>query len=240
VRQLFKTTVPAERVAGILVEPVQGEGGFVVPPPDFLPGLRKLCTEYQIPLIADEVQSGFGRTGKMFAIEHFGVEPDLIVLAKTLGGGLPLGAVIGRSELMDATNPGGLGGTFGGNPVACAAALAVIEVLIDENLPERGKRLGDHALARMRSWQDRHRQIGDVRGLGAMVAMELVTDRTTREPAGALTNEVLRYCHAHGLVLLKAGLYDNVIRLLFPLVVSEQELDRGLDILEEALGAVTA
>jgi 4-aminobutyrate aminotransferase / (S)-3-amino-2-methylpropionate transaminase / 5-aminovalerate transaminase len=240
VRQLFKTTVPAERVAGILVEPVQGEGGFVVPPPDFLPGLRTLCTEYQIPLIADEVQSGFGRTGKMFAIEHFGVEPDLIVLAKTLGGGLPLGAVIGRSELMDATNPGGLGGTFGGNPVACAAALAVIEVLIDENLPERGKRLGDHALARMRSWQDRHRQIGDVRGLGAMVAMELVTDRTTREPAGALTNEVLRYCHAHGLVLLKAGLYDNVIRLLFPLVVSEQELDRGLDILEEALGAVTA
>jgi 4-aminobutyrate aminotransferase / (S)-3-amino-2-methylpropionate transaminase / 5-aminovalerate transaminase len=240
VRQLFKTTVPAERVAGILVEPVQGEGGFVVPPPDFLPGLRKLCTEYQIPLIADEVQSGFGRTGKMFAIEHFGVEPDLVVLAKTLGGGLPLGAVIGRSELMDATNPGGLGGTFGGNPVACAAALAVIEVLIDENLPERGKHLGDHALARMRSWQDRHRQIGDVRGLGAMVAMELVTDRATREPAGALTNEVLRYCHAHGLVLLKAGLYDNVIRLLFPLVVSEQELDRGLDILEEALGAVTA
>ena len=240
VRQLFKTTVPAERVAGILVEPVQGEGGFVVPPPDFLPGLRQLCTEYQIPLIADEVQSGFGRTGKMFAIEHAGVEPDLIVLAKTLGGGLPLGAVIGRSELMDATNPGGLGGTFGGNPVACAAALAVIEVLIDEKLPERGQRLGDHALARMRSWQDRHRQIGDVRGLGAMVAMELVTDRATREPAGALTTEVLRYCHAHGLVLLKAGLYDNVIRLLFPLIVSEQDLDRGLDILEEALGTATA
>jgi 4-aminobutyrate aminotransferase / (S)-3-amino-2-methylpropionate transaminase / 5-aminovalerate transaminase len=240
VRQLFKTTVPADRVAGILVEPVQGEGGFIVPPPDFLPGLRRLCTEYQIPLIADEVQSGLGRTGKMFAIEHFGVEPDLIVLAKTLGGGLPLGAVIGRSELMDATNPGGLGGTFGGNPVACAAALAVIEVLIDEQLPDRGKRLGDHALSRMRSWQDRHRQIGDVRGLGAMVAMELVTDRATREPAGALTNEVLRYCHTHGLVLLKAGLYDNVIRLLFPLVVSEQELDRGLDILEAALGAATA
>jgi len=240
IRQLFKTTVPADRVAGILVEPVQGEGGFVVPPPDFLTGLRKLCTEYQIPLIADEVQSGFGRTGKMFAIEHFGVEPDLIVVAKTLGGGLPLGAVIGRSELMDATNPGGLGGTFGGNPVACAAALAVIDVLIDEKLPERGTRLGDRALARMRGWQDRHPQIGDVRGLGAMVAMELVTDRATREPAGALTNDVLRYCHAHGLVLFKAGLYDNVIRLLFPLVVSEQELDRGLDILEEALNAVTA
>jgi len=240
IRQLFKTTVPAERVAGILVEPVQGEGGFVVPPPDFLPGLRKLCTEHQIPLIADEVQTGFGRTGKMFAFEHSGVEPDLIVLAKTMGGGLPLGAVVGRSELMDATNPGGLGGTFGGNPVACAAALAVIDVLLDEQLPVRGARLGEHALGRMRSWFDRFRIIGEVRGIGAMIAMELVTDRTTREPAAAKTNEILRYCHAHGLVLLKAGLYDNVIRLLFPLVISEQDLDRGLDILEEALAATTA
>src|SRR5438874_4193705 len=238
VRQLFKTTVPAERVAGILVEPVQGEGGFVVPPPDFLPGLRKLCTEHQIPLIVDEVQSGFGRTGKMFATEHTDVEPDVIVLAKTLGGGLPLGAVVGRSELMDATNPGGLGGTFGGNPVACAAALAVIDVLLEEKLPERGRRLGDRALARMRAWQDRHPQVGDVRGIGAMIAMELVTDRASREPEGTMTNDVLRYCHTHGLVVLKAGLYDNVIRLLFPLTVSEQELDRGLDILEEALDQV--
>src|SRR4029077_11633192 len=203
--------------------------------PDFLPALRALCTDYQIPLIADEVQTGFGRTGKMFAVEHSGVEPCLVVLAKALGGGLPLGAVVGRSELMDATNPGGLGGTFGGNPVACAAAMAVIDVLIEENLPERGKRLGDRALARMRGWREGHPQVGDVRGLGARIAMELVTDRATREPAGALTNEVLRYCHAHGLVLLKAGLYDNVIRLLFPLTISEQELDRGLDILEEAL-----
>src|SRR5438552_15940327 len=240
VRQLFKTTVPADRVAGILVEPVQGEGGFVVPPPDFLPGLRQLCTEHQIPLIADEVQTGFGRTGKLFAVDHLGVEPDLIVLAKSLGGGLPLGAVVGRSELMDATNPGGLGGTFGGNPVACAAALAVIDVLIEEKLPQQGKRLGDRALNRMRGWQERHPQVGDVRGMGAMVAMELVSDRATREPAGTLTNDVLRYCHQHGLVLLKAGLYDNVIRLLFPLVISEQELDRGLDILEAALVSVNA
>jgi 4-aminobutyrate aminotransferase/(S)-3-amino-2-methylpropionate transaminase len=240
VRQLFKTTVPAERVAGILVEPVQGEGGFVVPPPDFLPGLRKLCTEHQISLIADEVQTGFGRTGKMFAVEHSGVEPDLIVLAKTLGGGLPLGAVVGRSDLMDATNPGGLGGTFGGNPVACAAALAVIDVLVDEQLPARGARLGERALARMRSWAERFSRIGDVRGVGAMIAMELVTDRATREPAAALTNDILRYCHEHGLVILKAGLYDNVIRLLFPLMISEQELDRGLDILEAALTAVAA
>jgi 4-aminobutyrate aminotransferase/(S)-3-amino-2-methylpropionate transaminase len=240
IRQLFKTTVPADRVAGILVEPVQGEGGFVVPPPDFLPGLRALCTDHHIPLIIDEVQTGFGRTGTMFAIEQFGIEPDLIVLAKSLGGGLPLAAVVGRSELMDATNPGGLGGTFGGNPVACAASLAVIDVLIEEKLPQRGKRLGDRALARMRAWQDRHPQVGDVRGLGAMVAMELVTDRATRDPAGTLTNAVLQYCHSHGLVLLKAGLYDNVIRLLFPLVIGEQELDRGLDILEEALVSVNA
>jgi 4-aminobutyrate aminotransferase/(S)-3-amino-2-methylpropionate transaminase len=235
VRQLFKTTVSADRVAGILVEPVQGEGGFVIPPPDFLPRLRKLCTEYEIPLIADEVQSGFGRTGRMFAVEHSGIEPDVIVLAKSLGGGLPLGAVVGRADLMDATNPGGLGGTFGGNPVACAAALAVIEVLIQEKLPERGQRLGDRALARMRAWSERHPQVGDVRGLGAMVAMELVIDPATREPAGTMTNDVLRYCHAHGLALLKAGLYDNVIRLLFPLTINEQELDRGLDIIEEAL-----
>jgi len=240
VRQLFKTTVPADRVAGILVEPVQGEGGFVVPPPDFLPGLRAVCSEHEIPLIIDEVQTGFGRTGTMFAIEQFGIEPDLIVLAKSLGGGLPLAAVVGRSELMDATNPGGLGGTFGGNPVACAAALAVIDVLIEEKLPQQGKRLGDRALNRMRGWQERHPQVGDVRGMGAMVAMELVTDRATREPADALTNGVLRYCHQHGLVLLKAGLYDNVIRLLFPLVITEQELDRGLDILEAALVSVNA
>ncbi|HEY9288879.1 MAG TPA: 4-aminobutyrate--2-oxoglutarate transaminase [Candidatus Dormibacteraeota bacterium] len=240
IRDLFKTTVPAERVAGILVEPVQGEGGFVVPPPDFLPSLRRLCSEHHIPLIADEVQTGFGRTGKMFGIEHSGVEPDLIVLAKTLGGGLPLGAVVGRSELMDATDPGGLGGTFGGNPVACAAALAVIEVLLDERLPERGARLGERALVRMRSWSERYNLIGDVRGIGAMIAMELVSDRATRQPAIGKTNEILRYCHEHGLVLLKAGLYDNVIRLLFPLVITEGELDRGLDILEEAVAAVAA
>jgi 4-aminobutyrate aminotransferase/(S)-3-amino-2-methylpropionate transaminase len=240
VRQLFKTTVAADRVAGILVEPVQGEGGFVVPPPDFLPALQKLCAEYQIPLIADEVQTGLGRTGTMFAVEHSGIQPDLIVLAKSLGGGLPLAAVVGRSELMDAANPGGLGGTFGGNPVACAAALAVIDVMIDEKLPQRGARLGERAISRMRAWMERHPQIGEVRGRGAMIAMELVNDRATREPATALTNELLRYCHEHGLVLLKAGLYDNVIRLLFPLTASEQELDQGLDILEGALGSVSA
>src|SRR5260370_24500424 len=171
VRQLFKTTVAADRAAGILVEPVQGEGGFVVPPPDFLPGLRQLCTEYGIPLIAHDVQTGFGRTGRMFAVEHVGVDPDLMVLAKSLGGGLPLGAVVGRSELMDATNPGGLGGTFGGNPVACAAALAGIDAVVDEKLPQRGAHLGERALGRMRAWTERFPQIGDVPGLGAVMAV---------------------------------------------------------------------
>ena len=240
IRQLFKTTVSADRVAGIIVEPVQGEGGFVVPPPDFLPALRQLCTEFQIPLIADEVQTAFGRTGRMFACEHSGLEPDLIVLAKSLGGGLPLAAVVGRAELMDATKPGGLGGTYGGNPVACAAALAVIDVLLAEKLPERGRVLGDRAVARMRGWMDRFSNVGDVRGVGAMVAMELVTNRSTREPAGALTNDVLRHCHAHGLAILKAGLYDNVVRLLFPLTLSDAELERGLDILENGLVTATA
>jgi 4-aminobutyrate aminotransferase/(S)-3-amino-2-methylpropionate transaminase len=240
IRELFKTTCPADRVAGILVEPVQGEGGFVVPPPDFLPRLRSLCNEFKIPLIVDEVQTGFGRTGKLFAVEHSGIEPDLLTLAKSLGGGLPLAAVVGRSELMDATAPGGLGGTYGGNPVACAAALAVIEVMQQERLPEHAQKLGQHALDRMRGWKERHRFIGEVRGLGAMVAMELVKDRTSREPAPDLTAQVLHAAHERGLVLLKAGLHDNVIRLLFPLTIKEDELEQGLEILEAALSSVEA
>jgi len=235
VRDLFRTTVPAERVAGVLVEPVQGEGGFVVPPPDFLPALGRLCQVASIPLIVDEVQTGFGRTGRMFAVEHSQVEPDLVVLAKTLGGGLPLAAVVGRSELMDATAPGGLGGTFGGNPVACAAALAIIDALLEERLPDRAARIGQVALERMRGWMERMPAIGDVRGIGAMVAMELVKGRVTREPDPALTTAILHACHDRGLAILKAGLYDNVIRLLPPLTISDDELRRGLDMLEQSV-----
>jgi len=237
VADLFRTTVPAERVAGVLVEPVQGEGGFVVPPRDFLPALAQLCRAHAIPLIVDEVQTGFGRTGRMFAIEHSSIEPDLMVLAKTLGGGLPLGAVVGRADLMDATAPGGLGGTFGGNPVACAGALAVIDALIEERLPERAERIGRMALERMHHWMERIPAIGDVRGVGAMVAMELVQDHVSREPDAALTTAVLQACHDRGLVILKAGLHDNVIRLLPPLTIADAELERGLDILEESLQA---
>jgi 4-aminobutyrate aminotransferase/(S)-3-amino-2-methylpropionate transaminase len=238
VRELFKTTVPAERVAGILVEAVQGEGGFVVPPPDFLPRLRTLCTEVHIPLIVDEVQTGFGRTGRLFACEHWDVEPDLLTLAKSLGGGLPLAAVVGRSELMDATAPGGLGGTFGGNPLACAAALAVIEVIDEERLSQRADRLGERALTRLRGLQERFACIGEVRGLGAMLAMELVKDSGSREPAPALAAAIIAECYRSGLLILKAGLYDNVIRLLFPLTIGEGELAQGLDILERSLAAV--
>ncbi|HYM50381.1 MAG TPA: 4-aminobutyrate--2-oxoglutarate transaminase [Candidatus Limnocylindrales bacterium] len=240
IAELFRTTVPAERVAGVLVEPVLGEGGFVVPPPDFLPRLRDLCRAANVPLIVDEVQTGFGRTGRMFASEHLGIEPDVMTMAKSMGGGLPIAAVVGRADLMDATAPGGLGGTFGGNPVACAAALAVIDVLLEEQLPQRGAQLGGRALQRMRAWQDRFACIGDVRGLGAMVAMELVRDRSTREPASALTADLLHAAHARGLIVIRAGLYDNVVRLLFPLNLGEAELERGLDVLEASLAEVTA
>ena len=235
VRQLFKTTVSADRVAGILVEPVQGEGGFVVPPPDFLPGLRALCTEYQIPLIADEVQTGFGRTGKMFAVEHSGIEPDLIVLAKSMGGGLPLGAVVGRSELMDATNPGGLGGTFGGNPVACAAALAVLDEVATDAFRAKAETLGDTIRRRLEAIAARVHQVGEVRGLGPMLAMELVEDANGRRPAADLAKRTTEIARERGLVLISCGLYSNVLRVLVPILAEDSEVEEGLEILEESL-----
>jgi 4-aminobutyrate aminotransferase/(S)-3-amino-2-methylpropionate transaminase len=235
--ELFKTTIAAEQVAAIIVEPVQGEGGFVVPPPDFLPGLAEICKREGIVFILDEVQTGFGRTGRLFAAEHWGLEPDLMVLAKSLGGGMPISAVVGRAEVMDGPAPGGLGGTYAGNPLACAAALAVIEVMHDEKLPERAMQIGELAEARMRQWAEKFEFIGEVRGLGAMLAMELVTDRASKEPAAAKTTDILHHCHENGLVVLKAGLYDNVIRLLTPLTIGEDELGRGLDILGAALTA---
>jgi 4-aminobutyrate aminotransferase/(S)-3-amino-2-methylpropionate transaminase len=234
---LFASQVPPDRVAGVIVEPVQGEGGFVVPPADFLPRLARLLRELDIPLIADEIQTGVARTGELFAVSHFGVEPDIILLAKSLGGGLPLAAVVGRAELMDAPAPGGLGGTFGGNPVACAAALAVLDVIERDGICARARHIGDIAMRRMEALQASHECIGDVRGIGAMTAMELVHHRSSREPAAALAAGVLREAHARGLALLRAGLYDNVIRLLMPLTISDDELAAGLDILEQALEA---
>jgi 4-aminobutyrate aminotransferase len=234
---LFASQVPPERVAGVIVEPVQGEGGFVVPPPDFLPRLSRLLHRLDIPLIADEIQTGVARTGELFAVSHFDVEPDLVLLAKSLGGGLPLAAVVGRAALMDAPAPGGLGGTFGGNPVACAAALAVLDVIERDSICARAREIGAIAIARMRAMQERLACIGDVRGIGAMTALELVDNRSSREPAPALALAVLREAHGRGLALLRAGLYDNVIRLLMPLTISDDELTAGLDILEQSLDA---
>ncbi len=237
---LFASDVPPDRVAGVIVEPVQGEGGFVVPPADFLPRLAKLLRSLEIPLIADEIQTGLGRSGELFAVNHWGVEPDLVLLAKSLGGGLPLAAVVGRAELMDAPTPGGLGGTFGGNPVACAAALAVLDVIQRDDICARSRRVGEHALRRLQSMRERYGCIGDVRGLGAMTAMELVHHRSSRDPAPDLAAAVLREAHQRGLALLRAGLHDNVVRLLMPLTISDEELSSGLDILEDALAAATA
>ena len=235
----FLTRIPADQVAAIIVEPVQGEGGFVVPPTHFLPELRAICDEHGILLIVDEVQTGFGRTGKLFAVEHSGIEPDLMLMAKSLAAGLPLAAVVGRATYMDAPLPGGLGGTYGGNPVACAAALAVLDVFEREGLADRGRALGEQAMAHMRDWYDRYPLVGEVRGLGAMVAVELVTDRAARTPAPGAAGRILVEARERGLILIKAGLYDNVIRLLMPLVTNDEELAEGLDILEAALAVVS-
>ncbi len=237
--QLFASEVSPDRVAGVIVEPVQGEGGFVVPPADFLPRLSQRLRELDIPLIADEIQTGLGRSGELFAVTHWGVEPDVVLLAKSLGGGLPLAAVVGRAGLMDAPAPGGLGGTFGGNPVACAAALAVLEVIERDDLCARARRVGELAISRMQAMQGKYTCIGDVRGLGAMTAMELVHHRSSRAPAPDIAVAVLREAHARGLALLRAGLHDNVIRLLMPLTVTDEELTAGMNILEEALEAVS-
>ena len=236
---LFASEVPPDRVAGVIVEPVQGEGGFVVPPDDFLPRLSRLLRELDIPLIADEIQTGLGRSGELFAVSRLSVVPDIVLLAKSLGGGLPLAAVVGRADLMDAPAPGGLGGTFGGNPVACAAALAVLDVIERDGICTRSRHIGDLAIARMQAMQQRFDCVGDVRGVGAMTAMELVRNRSSREPDPGLTVAVLGQAHRRGLALLRAGLHDNVIRLLMPLTISDDELTAGLDILEESLAAAS-
>jgi len=234
----FERVVAAESVAAIIVEPILGEGGFVVPPPEFLPMLQDICRKYGILLIADEVQTGFARTGKMFACEHFGIEPDLVVTAKSMSGGLPLAGVTGRAEIMDHTGPGSLGGTFGGNPVACEAALATIDVIERENLCERAGILGDHFVRRARAWQKRFPIIGEVRGLGGMQAMELVRDPETRTPAAEETRQIVKRCYEHGVILVTAGTFNNVIRMLMPLVITNDQFDEALGVIEGALEIV--
>ena len=234
----FVTQVAPEHVAAIVIEPVQGEGGFVVAPEAFLQGIRAICDEHAIVLVVDEVQTGFGRTGTMFATEQFGIEADLLTLAKSIAGGLPLSAVIGRAEIMDAPPDSAIGGTYVGNPVAQAAAHAVLDVFEEERLVERSGEIGDRIRARMLGWQERWPRIGDVRGLGAMLALELVEDPATKEPAPALATAVVEAAAERGLLLLKAGIYSNCIRVLVPLVITDAELDEALAVWEEALAAV--
>ncbi len=234
----FKRVVANEEVAAVIAEPVMGEGGFIAPPPDYFKVLIDLCHKHGILFIADEVQSGFGRTGAMFASERYGIEPDIIVTAKSLGGGLPLAAVTGRAEIMDAPGPGGLGGTFAGNPLSCAAALAVLDLFETENLLTRANELGDRFQRRARAWQRRWPIIGDVRGLGGMQAIELVKSQEDKTPATDETKKITQYCYEHGLITITAGSYSNVIRVLVPLVATNDQIDEGLDVLESALATV--
>ncbi len=226
-----------ENTAAVIIEPIQGEGGFITPPRGFLPALADWCREHDILFIADEVQSGFCRTGDWFACDDEGVVPDLITTAKGIAGGMPLSAVTGRAEIMDTIHPGGLGGTYGGNPVACAAALASIETMEAEDLRARARAIGGILTDRLNSLAERYPQVGEIRGRGAMIAMELVTDRDTKEPAAALTAAINKACHERGLVTLTCGTLGNVFRFLPPLSMSDDLLVEGLDILDEAFAA---
>jgi 4-aminobutyrate aminotransferase len=240
IEHLFKHDVDAQRVAALIIEPVQGEGGFYIAPPAFLRELRALCDRHGILLIVDEVQSGFARTGKMFAIEHSGVVPDLMTVAKSLAGGVPLSAVVGRADIMDAPLPGGLGGTYAGSPLGCAAALAVLDVIESEGLCARAERQGAMLRARLEDMRSRWPCIGEVRGLGAMVAMELVRDRRPDSPDAEITKALVQSAGRRGLVLLSCGIYGNVIRFLAPLTIPDAQLAEGLAILEAALEDVAA
>ena len=234
----FKRVVAPESVAAVIAEPVLGEGGFIVPPREYFSLIQDICRKHGIVFITDEVQSGIARTGKWFASEHFGIEPDLITTAKSLGGGLPIGAVTGRAEIMDAPGVGGLGSTFAGNPLSCVAALAAIETIEKEGLLARSTVIGEHFEKRARKWQRKWSLVGDVRGLGGMCAIELVRDPLTGEPADTETKAVAKYCYEHGLITITAGTFNNVIRILVPLAITNHELDEGLDVIEAGVASV--
>jgi 4-aminobutyrate aminotransferase/(S)-3-amino-2-methylpropionate transaminase len=235
---MFQRQIEAEAVAAVIFEPVLGEGGFVTPPPEWFQVITSICRKHKILIIADEIQTGFCRTGPLFACEQFGVEPDIIVTAKSIAAGLPLAAVTGRAEIMDSPGPGGLGGTFGGNPVACAAALEIFKAIDTLHLSDRSRRIGDLFQSMTRDWLRRFPLVGEMRGLGAMRAIELVRDRSTKEPAGEETRAVLAACHRRGLVMISAGTFGNVIRLLVPLVATDSQIEEGLRVLEQALAEV--
>jgi 4-aminobutyrate aminotransferase/(S)-3-amino-2-methylpropionate transaminase len=237
---IFKYDVEPERVAAIILEPVQGEGGFYVAPKEFAVALRQLCDKHGIVLIADEVQTGAGRTGTWLACEQWGVAPDLVTMAKSMAGGFPLSAVIGKAELMDKPLPGGLGGTYAGNPLACAAALAVLDVFEEEKLLDRSKAVGETLIAGLKAMAKKHKAIGDVRGVGAMVAVELFKGGDVHQPDADLTKRVCAEALKRGLVMLSCGVYANVLRILVPLTVPQAQLEEGLTILGEAFDAASA
>jgi 4-aminobutyrate aminotransferase/(S)-3-amino-2-methylpropionate transaminase len=234
-REFFITNLAAESTAALLVEPITGEGGFITPPPEYFPKLYEICNENGIIFIGDEIQTGMGRTGKMFALEHWKVEADLTIVAKSLAAGMPLSAVVGKREIMDSPHVGGLGGTYGGNPVCCRAALAVLEIFEEEELLEKAQVLGQKVRLRFDAWQQQFELIGDVRGLGPMLALELVKDRENKEPAAEEAKALVQFCYEKGLILLSCGNFGNVIRILMPLVIDDDELERGLAIMEEGL-----
>jgi len=235
----FRTRVAAEEVAAIVLEPVQGESGFIPAPPEFMRGIRRICDEHGIVLVADEVQTGFCRTGRVFAMEHYDVEPDLITVAKSIAAGIPLSGVIGRAEIMNAPGDSAVGGTYVGNPVAIAAAHAVLDTIEEENLADRAAEVGETIRGRMESWQERFDFIGDVRGLGAMLAIELVKDSGSKEPDPDLATAVVEAATSRGLLLLKAGIFSNCIRVLVPLVITDEQLSEALGVWEEALEAAS-
>jgi len=232
--RVFESVTSPDAIAALIVEPVQGEGGFIVPPKEFLPEIYKICKERGIIFIADEVQTGMARTGKMFAIEHFSIEPDIITMAKTLGGGTVLSAVTGKAEIMDVVHPGGLGTTYGGHPLSCQASLVTFDLIEKNNLVARANTIGNKMKQAFYAMQEKFSIIGDVRGLGAMVAIELVKDRATKEPAPKETALVRKKCYENGLITIQAGIHHNVIRILVPLVITDEELEEGLSILEKS------
>ncbi|SFE21874.1 4-aminobutyrate aminotransferase apoenzyme [Lentibacillus persicus] len=240
VEDFFITEVDPTQVAAFIMEPVQGESGFIIPNKKFVQGVYELCKQHGILFIADEIQTGFGRTGKYFAMEHFDVAPDMVTVSKSMAAGLPISGVIGRQEVMDGAGAGELGGTYCGSPLGCRAGLAVLEVMEKENLNDRGVAIGEKVMRKFSEMYDRFDAIGDYRGLGAMCALEFVTDRDSKEPDKKMAPQVLKEARDRGLIALKAGVYDNVVRLLMPLVITDEQLEEGLEILEEAIEAATA
>ncbi len=234
-KQFFITGIDPESVAAIVAEPIQGEGGFIAPPDGYFQELAALCKEHGILFVADEIQSGMGRTGKMFAMEHWGVEPDLMTVAKSLAAGMPLSAVVGKAEIMDSVHPGGLGGTYGANPVACAAGLAVMEIFEEENLVEKSRKLGETLMVRFGKWVEEFKQVGEIRGIGAMSGITLVDSHGN--PSAETAGKLVKHCFGKGLIILACGIHGNVIRVLMPLVITDEQLEKGLSIMEEGLAA---